>query len=228
MNTKNVYDEHEKISTPTNKLKLRRIFPDIDECTGNSTACGEHTELCINLRGSYTCVCKPGFVLSPDRICIPSQSVTSPFTKSTAEGTARGGLITKLAGRMFQGKSAATAKMLFATNSFENNFSTNQQSTVSRLQNINATPATSNRLNSSSSIRMFTGDDATTESTAFLVNATGSPTSYAMSASQTVIVPGLFTGKLQITLNEFCFKKVLSIVVQHWTCNTMQTTIMCF
>ena len=44
------------------------LFLDLDECSTNSHECAQD-KMCVNMLGSYDCVCRPGYVLV-DGICV--------------------------------------------------------------------------------------------------------------------------------------------------------------
>jgi len=43
-------------------------FPDVNECEGATLICGD-SENCINVQGSYECICKSGFK-KVDGLCV--------------------------------------------------------------------------------------------------------------------------------------------------------------
>ena len=55
------------------KLILRQLLPpDIDECTLGTANC---TQNCLDLPGSYSCSCDPGYTLAPDGITCVGESL---------------------------------------------------------------------------------------------------------------------------------------------------------
>lgn len=65
---------------------MLHYFVDVDECSDSSHNCGEGYE-CVNLEGSYKCVCSAGYQLSADgSVCELITTTSLPTTAPTTPG----------------------------------------------------------------------------------------------------------------------------------------------